>query len=116
MSSSREPLRLVRGGVAATVATALALIGHVAGGGAMPGWHGIALPWWLSVTVCTVLAGTRFSLPRLSAAILGSQSLFHGLFIACTPADPGTRLVAPPGTHLGHGPPGDHGGPCAQGA
>src|SRR5690625_5788395 len=65
MSSSREPLRLVRGGVAATVATALALIGHVAGGGAMPGWLGIALPWWLSVTVCTVLAGTRFSLPAV---------------------------------------------------
>src|SRR5699024_5776527 len=68
MSSSREPLRLVRGGVAATVAAALALIGHVAGGGAMPGWLGIALPWWLSVTVCTVLAGTGFSLLRLSAA------------------------------------------------
>ena len=116
MSSSREPLRLVRGGVAATVATALALIGHVAGGGAMPGWLGIALPWWLSVTVCTVLAGTRFSLPRLSAAILGSQALFHGLFMAGTPWDPGTRLVTPPGTHLGHGSHGDHGGPGAQGA
>src|SRR5699024_1714941 len=97
MSSSREPLRLVRGGVAATVATALALIGHVAGGGAMPGWLGIALP-------------------RLSAAILGSQALFHGLFMAGTPGDPGTRLVAPPGTHLGHGSHGDHGGPGAQGA
>ena len=109
MSSSREPLRLVRGGVAATIATALALIGHVAGGGAMPGWLGIVLPWWLSVTVCTVLAGTRFSLPRMSAAILGSQSLFHGLFMAGTPGDPGMRLVAPPGAHLGHGTHGGHG-------
>src|SRR5699024_7260762 len=53
---------------------------------------------------------------RLSAAILGSQVLFHGLFMAGTPGDPGTRLVAPPGTHLGHGSHGDHGGPGAQGA
>lgn len=108
MTSSREPLRLVRGGIAATVATALALVGHVVGGGAVPGWLGIVLPWWLSVTACTVLAGSRFSLPRLSAAILGSQALFHGLFMAGTPGDPSTRLVAPPGTHLGHGPHGGH--------
>ena len=105
----------MRGGVAATIATALALIGHVAGGGAVPGWLGIVLPWWLSVAVCTVLAGTRFSLPRLSAAILGSQTLFHGLFMAGTPGDPGTHLVAPPGTHLGHGSHDGHGAHGAQG-
>lgn len=114
MSSSREPLRLVRGGVAATLATALALIGHVVGGGAVPGWLGIVLPWWLSVAVCTVLAGSRFSLPRLSAAVLGSQALFHGLFMAGTPTDPSAQLVAPPGTHLGHGSHDGHSGHGAQ--
>lgn len=122
MPSSRDPLRLVRGGIAATLATAVALIGHVLGGGAVPGWLGIALPWWLSVTACTVLAGARFSLPRLSAAVLGSQALFHGLFMAGTPGDPAARLVDPPGSHLGHGShaaPGggaSHGGQGAQGA
>ena len=103
MSSSREPLRLLRGGLAATIATAVALTGHVVAGGAVPGWLGVLLPWWLSVAVCTVLAGARFTPVRMSAAVLGSQVLFHGLFMAGTPGDPATRLVDPPGQHLGHG-------------
>lgn len=116
MPSNREPLRLVRGGIAATIATAVALFGHVAGGGAVPGWVGVALPWWLSVTVCTVLAGSRFSPARLSAAVLGSQALFHGLFMAGTPGDPHARLVDPPGSHLGHGAHAAHGSPGPAGA
>lgn len=103
MTSSRSPLRLLRGGVAATLATLVALGGHLAGGGAMPSVLGIALPWWLSVATCTVLAGTRFSLPRMLTAVLASQALFHGLFMAGTPGDPSVRLVDPPGSHLGHG-------------
>lgn len=103
MTSSRSPLRLLRGGVAATLATLVALGGHLVGGGAMPSWLGIALPWWLSVAACTVLAGTRFSLPRMLTAVLASQALFHGLFMAGTPGDPSVRLVDPPGSHLGHG-------------
>ncbi|WP_193103819.1 hypothetical protein [Brachybacterium sp. FME24] len=103
MSSARSPLRLLRGSVAATLATAVALSGHLVGGGAMPSWLGVLLPWWLSVAVCTVLAGSRFSLPRMSAAVLASQALFHGLFMAGTPGDPSVQLVAPPGSHLGHG-------------
>lgn len=103
MSSSRTPLRLVRGGTAASLVTLLALGGHLVGGGVMPSWLGVALPWWLSVTVCTVLAGTRFSLPRMGASVLSGQLLFHGLFVVGTPGDPGTTLVAPPGSHLGHG-------------
>ncbi|MFQ6485020.1 hypothetical protein [Brachybacterium epidermidis] len=103
MSSSREPLRLVRGAAAATVATAVALTGHVLGGGVVPSFLGVLLPWWLSVAVCTVLAGSRFSLPRMALAVTGSQALFHGLFMAGTPGDPSAHLVAPPGDHLGHG-------------
>ncbi|SLN03799.1 putative integral membrane protein [Corynebacterium xerosis] len=103
MTSSRSPLRLLRGSVAATLATLVALGGHLVGGGAMPSWLGIALPWWLSVTACTVLAGTRFSLPRMLTAVLASQALFHGLFMAGTPGDPSVHLVDPPGSHLGHG-------------
>lgn len=103
MSSSREPLRLLRGGLAATIATAVALTGHVVAGGAVPGWLGVLVPWWLSVTVCTVLAGARFTPVRMSAAVLSSQALFHGLFLVGTPGDPTVRLVDPPGQHLGHG-------------
>lgn len=103
MPSARSPLRLLRGSVAATLATAVALSGHLVGGGAMPSWLGVLLPWWLSVAVCTVFAGSRFSLPRMSAAVLASQALFHGLFMAGTPGDPSVELVAPPGSHLGHG-------------
>lgn len=103
MSSSREPLRLVRGAVAATVATAVAAGGHVLGGGVMPSWLGVALPWWLSIMVCTVLAGSRFSLPRMMAAILGSQALFHTLFVVGTPSTSPVAMMDPPGSHLGHG-------------
>jgi len=102
VTSSRSPLRLLRGSVAATLATLVALGGHLVGGGAMPSWLGIALPWWLSVAACTVLAGTRFSLPRMLTAVLASQALFHGLFLAGTPGDPSVHLVDPPGSHLGH--------------
>lgn len=103
MSSSREPLRLVRGAGAATVATAVAAGGHVLGGGIMPSWLGMALPWWLSVTVCTVLAGSRFSLPRMMTAILASQTLFHTVFVVGTRSASPVVMVDPPGSHLGHG-------------
>ena len=102
VSSSRSPLRLLRGTVAATLATSVALGGHLVGGGAMPSWLGVALPWWLSVAACTLLAGSRFSLARMSIAVVASQALFHGLFMAGTPGDPGVHLVAPPGSHLDH--------------
>ncbi len=110
MTSSRSPLRLLRGGMAASLATLVALGGHLVGGAEMPSWLGVAVPWWLAVTVCTVLAGSRFSLPRMGAAVLSSQALFHGLFTAGTPGDPSITLVAPPGSHLDHG---THGAPGA---
>lgn len=103
MTSSRSPLRVLRGGMAASIATLVALGGHLVGGGAMPSWLGVFLPWWLAVAACTVLAGSRFSLPRMGLAVLSSQALFHGLFTAGTPGDPSITLVAPPGSHLGHG-------------
>lgn len=98
MTSARSPLRLQRGGVAASVATAVALGGHLVAGAEMPSWLGVALPWWLAVAVCTVLAGTRFSLLRMGVAVLSSQALFHGLFTAGTPGDPALRMVDPPGS------------------
>ncbi|AXK46494.1 hypothetical protein [Brachybacterium saurashtrense] len=114
MTSSRSPLRLLRGGTAASLATAVALGGHLVGGGAMPSWLGVAIPWWLAVTLCTVLAGTRFSMPRMALAVVSSQALFHGLFTAGTPGDPTITLVAPPGSHLGHGAQSSAGAHAAQ--
>ncbi|EWS80985.1 hypothetical protein [Brachybacterium phenoliresistens] len=100
MSTGREPLRLVRGALAATLATAVALLGHVLGGGDVPAWAGIALPWWLSITVCTVLAGSRFSVARLAMAVAASQGLFHLLFVVGTPSRGAAALSDAPGVHL----------------
>jgi hypothetical protein len=69
----------------------------------MPSWVGMALPWWLSIMVCTVLAGSRFSLPRMMTAVLASQGLFHTLFVVGTPGTSPVVMVDPPGSHLGHG-------------
>ena len=94
--SSRGP-RALRGVLAASVASFVALLSHVAGGGAMPGWVGIVVPWVLAVTVCTLLAGRTLSLWRLSLAVIASQFLFHGLFILGmfgAPAEPSPALLS----------------------
>lgn len=77
--SRRTPL--LRGFVGATIATFVALASHVWVGGDMPGMLGIAVPWLLSLTVCTLLAGRRLSLLRLSGSVVASQLLFHALFM-----------------------------------
>lgn len=83
MRPSRVP-RVTRGAVAATVATFFALFSHVAGGGAMPGWLGIFVPWMLSLALCIILAGRHLSAVRLSVAVLLSQAIFHSLFVLGT--------------------------------
>ena len=80
MSRSRST-RVIRAWVAASIATFVALFWHVAAGGAMPHWLGIAVPWVLSLAVCTVLVGRALSLLRLSVAVVLSQLLFHLLFV-----------------------------------
>ena len=76
--------RVLRGASAATIATFVALVSHVSGGGEVPGPLGIAAPWILSVMVCTLLAGRVLSLTRLSIAVVISQALFHVLFVLGT--------------------------------
>lgn len=117
MPLSRSPLRLVRGALAATLASAVALGGHVLGGGDVPAAAGVLVPWWLSVTLCTLLAGSRFGLPRMAAAVVGSQLLFHALFVLGT-GGTGAAFVDPPGSHLGHVATGsaDHGAHLVEGA
>lgn len=89
--------RVVRGALAASLATWAALLSHVAGGGQVPGLLGIVVPLALSLFVCTALAGRRLSLPRLAIAVTGSQLLFHILFVIGT--------VTPSGMPHQHGMP-----------
>lgn len=73
--------RVLRGTLAASAATFLALVSHVTAGGAIPGWVGVAVPWVLSVAICTLLAGRALSVVRLSLAVAASQFIFHTLFV-----------------------------------
>jgi hypothetical protein len=97
MTLSR-PQRVLRGSLAAAVATFTALLFHVAGGGASPAALGVLAPLVLSTAVCTLLAGRRMSLLRLSASVAVSQLLFHGLFLLGTPSGFVTG-----GGHVHHG-------------
>ncbi|NYF18348.1 hypothetical protein HDC37_003208 [Microbacterium sp. AK009] len=100
MSTARA-VRVVRGSVAAGVATFVALVSHVTGGGHMPGWLGIVVPLILSLAVCTVLAGRRVSLWRLSLAVAVSQVLFHTLFVlGAVPSSASSPVVS---SHHAHG-------------
>ncbi|QEW01196.1 hypothetical protein F6J84_14550 [Microbacterium caowuchunii] len=85
--------RVVRGSLAASVATFVALLSHVSAGGAVPGPLGLLVPFVLSVFVCTVLAGPRLSAIRLSLAVTGSQALFHSLFVLGVVSTGAPRLV-----------------------
>lgn len=73
--------RALRAVGAASISTFVALFAHVAGGGTMPGFAGIAVPLALAVLVCLAVGGRRFSLPRLSVSVVISQLLFHFLFV-----------------------------------
>ncbi|KTR93702.1 hypothetical protein NS220_11455 [Microbacterium testaceum] len=81
MRRQERGTRVVRGAVAAAVATFVALLSHVTAGGAMPGAVGIVVPLALSFVACTALAGRRLSAFRLSLAVGLSQLLFHALFV-----------------------------------
>jgi hypothetical protein len=76
-----EQLRLVRGGLVATLATAIALGGHLLGGGEAPALLGTLLAWGLSATLTSAVAGHRLSLWRLTVSVMVSQVLFHALFM-----------------------------------
>ncbi len=80
------------------MATFAALMSHVSAGGAIPAWLGVAVPWILSVMVCTVLAGHKLSAMRLTVGVIVSQLLFHALFVlgAAPTSVPGPK----PGAHV----------------
>lgn len=81
MRRQARATRVRRGGAAASVATFVALLSHVSGGGEIPGLFGVVVPLALSFVVCTALAGRRLSTWRLAVAVAVSQVLFHSLFV-----------------------------------
>lgn len=98
MISARQQ-RVLRAAAAATLATFVALLCHVAAGGALPALAGVALPWALSLAVCSVLAGRELSLVRLSLAVGAAQALFHTLFVVGVMPPASNRTSSPVGGH-----------------
>lgn len=80
MQKSSRSTRALRGTAAAFFATFVSLASHVLAGGAVPDILNIALPLSLSILICMLLSGKRFTLWRLSSMIGFSQVLFHLLF------------------------------------
>lgn len=101
--TERGTARGVRGVLAASAATLVALASHLAGGGDLPGWLGVLVPLVLSLPVCIALVGRRLSLPRLSVSVAASQLLFHLLFQLGTPAGTLGSVANPHGAHGAHG-------------
>jgi len=89
--------RVLGGALGASFATLVAAFSHVLAGGAVPSVAAIALSLALSVPLCIALAGPALSLWRTTAAVLGSQALFHFLFSGISSS--GTITMSP---HAGH--------------
>lgn len=71
--------RVGRGVAAAAVATFLATVSHASVGSQLPPATNVALALSLAAPVCVLLAGRAMSWWRLSAAVVLSQALFHGI-------------------------------------
>lgn len=94
-------VRFVRGWAAAVAATFIAALSHVLSGGPDPETSVLVLSLALSGLVCTALAGRVLSLWRLSAAVVVSQGLFHGLF-SLGSASSAAGAAVPAAGHAGH--------------
>ncbi|MGO3146427.1 MAG: hypothetical protein ACTIJ6_01980 [Leucobacter sp.] len=73
--------RVVRGVCAAFAATFVALVAHVAAGGAVPDVLGLAAPIGLSMVASVLLQTRKLQVVRLTLSVIVSQSLFHVLFV-----------------------------------
>lgn len=95
--------RLARGWAGAVLAVGLGAGAHtVLGAGQTPHPLVLLLAVVLAAPICTVLAGRRLSLPRVLAAVTGSQAILHGLYSLASPL-PGAHAGLPTTAgHLGH--------------
>lgn len=108
MTPSRHQ-RALRAAAAATLATFVALLSHVAAGGEPPSALGAALPWALSLMISLAVVGRRVSVVRLGAAVTAAQTLFHVMFaLGVVPLAGSARIATPSGLtgpfslHAGH--------------
>jgi hypothetical protein len=90
---------VTRGLLAATFATFVAALFHVAGGGADPSALAIVVSLTFSGLACIALAGRRLSRVRLSISVALSQLIFHALFSL---GQPGVILVSTHGIRHVH--------------
>lgn len=77
---SSRGTRVVRGFAAAGIATFVAALFHMAGGGDAPSVVAVTLSLVFSTLASIALVGTRPAIWRLTAAVAVSQFLFHALF------------------------------------
>ncbi|SJN37254.1 hypothetical protein FM125_11475 [Micrococcus lylae] len=95
--------RLARGWAGAVLAVVLAAASHtVLGAAHAPHPMVLLLAVALAAPVCTLLAGRRLSLPRVLAAVLGSQAILHGLYSLASPAPEASAAFPTTAGHLGH--------------
>lgn len=118
--AARGTARLVRGWLAAAVATGMAAVSHTWAGSSHHQHAGpeplvLVLALVLAAPVCTALAGRALSWWRLIAAVSASQLLFHGLYsigaqtsgVTITPRSTTSEVVGNAG-HAGHTGHADH--------
>src|SRR4051812_44125045 len=74
--------RWLRGATVGTVASAVALGGHVLGAGSAPGLLPLTGLTAAAVLVAVALSGVRWRLAPLLALLLGAQVAFHVAFAA----------------------------------
>jgi len=72
--------RFARGWIVAVVSTFVAALSHTVGGGAAPGLLAVVVSLAFAGIVSIALSGRTLSTWRLTAAVLVSQLIFHGLF------------------------------------
>jgi hypothetical protein len=86
--------RLVRSGAAAVGTTALAVLGHVLGGGTVHAGLALLVLLWVAAGAY-VLAACRLSFGRLLSLVGLGQVAFHGAFVLAHPAsDPSAPAAA----------------------
>ncbi|POH69817.1 hypothetical protein C3B59_04865 [Cryobacterium zongtaii] len=72
--------RFARGWIVAAVSTFVAALSHTVGGGGVPGLLAVVVSLAFAGIVSIALSGRTLSTWRLTAAVLLSQLIFHGLF------------------------------------
>ncbi len=97
--SRRGIARGLRGAVAGSVTTTLALAFHLLGGGTMPSAIAILGSVGGTIWISIMIGRRRISLPLLVAAVAASQILLHTIFTVST-AD---GSLDGTGAHAGHG-------------